>query len=152
MVAYSRASRAIDDDVVTDIAPDLMRDVILPSDLLASDECSDDYRHLYAQRVEEAIASEHEDLRRALGEGRFAALVRNFLASSSAAGDIARAARSFAAFLRAEAEHDPALWIARAVALRRPGVMDWRSGFAPILALGSRTTSRRAAVITRRAS
>jgi hypothetical protein len=152
MAASSRASRVIDDDVVTDIAPDLLRDVILPSELLASDECSADYRRLYAQRVEEAIATDHEDLRRALGEGRFAALVRNLLATLPTAGDVARAARAFAAFLRAEAEHDPALFVARAVALRRPGVLGLRPGLVPIRALGSRTTSRPRAQITRRAS
>jgi hypothetical protein len=119
MSAYDRVPHQTDDDVVTEIAPDLLRDVILPLDLLSKDECSDDYRRMYALRIEREIAARSLDLRRALGEGRFAALVRNFLANSVGAIDVARASRSFAAFLRAEAERDPALWFARAVAFRR---------------------------------
>jgi hypothetical protein len=130
MAAYYGDPREIDDDVVTEIAPDLLRDVILPSDLLSRHECSDDYRRIYALRVEQEITAGCPDLRQALGEGRFAALVRNFLATSSGAIDLSRATRRFAAFLRAEAERDPALWFARAVAFRRRRAWRVRPGFA----------------------
>jgi hypothetical protein len=161
MAAYYRTAHEIDDDVVTDIAPDLLRDVILPSNLLSSDECSDEYRRMYALRVEQTIATDHADLRRALGEGRFVALVRNFLATETSAIDAERAAHRFGEFLRAEAERDPALWIARSVALRRLGALR-RSGasrphpgsaFSHAARTGpARVALRTSALIRRRAS
>jgi hypothetical protein len=157
MTAYYRAP--YDDAVVTDVAPDLLRDVILPTELLASDECSDDYRHLYATRVEEEIARDHTALRQALGEGRFAALVRNFLASERSSRNLARASARFAEFLRAEAQRDPGVWIARTIALhRRTAVERARppSGRYPELRAAQasllRRTARSIAGIQRRAS
>jgi hypothetical protein len=123
MAAYHRPAHDLDEEVTADIAPDLLRDVILPSALLSSDECSDDFRSMYALRVEEEIELAHGDLRRVLGEGRFAALVRNFLGSESSPCDLARAPLGFAVFLRSEAARDPAVWTARQVVLHRPGAV-----------------------------
>ncbi len=67
----------LDDDAATgDIAPDLLRDVILPSQLLASVECLDVYHGMFALRVEEALERRYPAVRGIVGESRFHDLCR----------------------------------------------------------------------------
>jgi hypothetical protein len=119
MATYLQTTRTTDDGVVADVAPDFLRDVVLPSGVLSNDQHGRDYRHLCAMRIEGELARDQAALRLALGEGRFAALVRQFLVSQHSIGALTEAPKRFTAFLRNEVERDPALWIARAVALRR---------------------------------
>lgn len=68
----------LDDDAATgDIAPDLLRDVILPSQLLASVECLDVYHGMFALRVEEALERRYPAVNAVVGETRFSELCRD---------------------------------------------------------------------------
>jgi hypothetical protein len=68
-------------DATIEMAPDLLRDVILPSAVLSSSDCLDVYRNMYCERVEIQLGREHPATRAALGDELFAAVVREFLAT-----------------------------------------------------------------------
>jgi hypothetical protein len=79
MATEHESSPQCDDGVVTDIAPDFMRDVIRPLGLVWSDACCDDYRRVFGRHDEYEHAADAQALRQILGEGRFAALVLDLL-------------------------------------------------------------------------
>lgn len=102
IVAFEAATElALEDDwPVGEIAPDLVRDVLVPSRLLASSDCLDVYREMYARRIEEMLAASHPAVREALGEDEFGELVAASLDMQPERDrDLARAGDRFVEFL-----------------------------------------------------
>ena len=71
-------------DATIEMAPDLLRDVILPSAVLASSDCPDVYRNMYCERIEELLGREYPATRAALGDELFTVVVREVLATKPA--------------------------------------------------------------------
>lgn len=74
-----------DEDASGDIAPDLLRDVILPSQLLASADCLDVYLSMFALRLEEALEARFPAVRSIVGELAFGRLCRDHALACAAA-------------------------------------------------------------------
>lgn len=117
--------------VASDMAPDLVRDVLLPHGLLASTECLDVYHHMFVASVERLLAERLPAVRDAVGEELFGALACDYVLTYPAdTHDLARAGESFPEYLAATrfVEPDRRAWIAelarfeRAIARAATGV------------------------------
>ena len=109
-------------DAAIEMAPDLLRDVILPSAVLSSSDCLDVYRRLYSERIEILLGREHPATRAALGDELFAAVVRAFLAAHPASAHVlTKVGERLPEFL-AETRlltREHAAWVAELAALER---------------------------------
>lgn len=109
-------------DAATEMAPDLLRDVILPSAVLSSSDCLDVYRRMYVDRVEVLLGREHPATRAALGDELFNALVRDYLETSPASAHVLTKAGERLPDYLSETRllpREKAAWIAELAALER---------------------------------
>ena len=91
---------ALDELAASDIAPDLLRDVVLPQRLLTSADCLDLYREMFRDRVEQLLALRMPAVHEALGALGFRELVHEFLAAHPAgSADLSRIGDEFTRFL-----------------------------------------------------
>lgn len=105
-----------------DLAPDLLRDVLLPHRILSSSDCLDIYRRMFLDRVEQLLALRLPAVRDVVGEEPFGELVRDYLCTYPAGTeDLTRAGENFPEYL----EDSPRLdrtrrtWIAELGRLER---------------------------------
>lgn len=126
-LALARDAHALDleldaTELATEMAPDLLRDVILPSAVLSSSDCLDVYRRMYADRVELLLGREHPATRAALGDELFQALVRDYIDSSPANAHVLTKAGERLPDYLAETRllpREKAAWIAELAAFER---------------------------------
>ncbi|MFO1008572.1 MAG: DNA-binding domain-containing protein [Planctomycetota bacterium] len=106
---------ALDDLATGDVAPDFLRDVVLPNRLLSSADCLEVYRDMFRDRVEQLLALRMPAVHELLGRERFRELVREYVATHPAGSeDLARLGEAFPRFLANARELEPAhrSWIA----------------------------------------
>lgn len=90
----------LDDQVTGDVAPDLLRDVVLPQRLLSSADCLEVYREMFRDRVEQLLALRMPAVHEHLGADRFHDLVHEYLATHAAgSANLARIGEDFTRFL-----------------------------------------------------
>jgi hypothetical protein len=107
---------------VGDLAPDLLRDVLLPHRLLSSSDCLDVYRRMFVDRVEQILALRLPAVRDAVGEEPFGELVRDYLLTYPAGTeDLTLAGDSFPEYLELAppVERSRRPWLAELARLER---------------------------------
>ncbi|MBK7876008.1 MAG: putative DNA-binding domain-containing protein [Planctomycetes bacterium] len=106
---------ALDELATGDMAPDFLRDVVLPHRLLSSADCLEVYREMFRDRVEQLLALRMPAVHELTGPERFHALVVEYVATHPAGSeDLARVGEAFPRFLASARELEPAhrTWIA----------------------------------------